>query len=71
MEMKVTVSQAVHANGMLMKKILGAHCLRVCVPEAAEQEPYRLLVLHRRQEAGDGAAAVLRGTESAVLALLA
>jgi hypothetical protein len=71
MEMKVTVSQAVHANGILMKKILGAHCLRRSVPEAAEREPYQLLVLHQRQEAKGGAAAALRGTESAVLALLA
>ena len=71
MEMKATVSQAVHANEILMKKILAAHCLRGSVPEAAEQEPYELLVLHRQQEARGGAAAALRGTESAVLALLA
>jgi hypothetical protein len=71
MEMKVTVSQAVHANGMLMKKIVGAQCLRGHAPEAVEREPYQLLMLHRRQEAGGGIAAALRGTESAVLALLA
>ena len=71
MEMKVTVSQAVHANGALMKKILGAHCLRGSTAKAAEQEAYELLVLHRRQEASGGPAAALRGTESAVLALLA
>jgi hypothetical protein len=71
MEMKVTVSQAVHANGMLIKKILSESRLRVCPPDAAEQEAYQLLLLHQRQEAGGGLAAALRGTESAVLALLA
>jgi hypothetical protein len=71
MEMRVTVSQAVHANGILMKKILGAHCRRESAPGTAEQEVYELLVLHRQQEEGGGGAAALRGTESAVLALLA
>jgi hypothetical protein len=71
MEMKVTVSQAVHANGMLIKRISSAPRPRVCPPNAAEQEASQLLLLHQRQEAGGGLAAALRGTESAVLALLA
>lgn len=71
MEMKVTVSQAVHVNGTLIRKILSASSLRVCSPDAAEQEAYQLLLLHQRQEAGGELAAALRGTESAVLALLA
>jgi hypothetical protein len=69
MEMKLTVSQAVHANGILIKRLLSVPRLRA--PEAAEQEPYQLLVLHRRQEADGEVAAALRGTESAILALLA
>jgi hypothetical protein len=71
MEMKATVSQAVHANGTLIKKILSAPSLRVCPPDVTEQEAYQLLLLHQRQEAGGELAAALRGTETAVLALLA
>ena len=70
MDKKVTVSQAAHANNVLLTKILAAHLpLRLCAGKADEQELYNLVVLHRRQEAGGGVADALPETERAILAL--
>ena len=72
MDMKVTVSQAANANRALLNKILAAHLpLRTCAAKADEQESSGLVMLHRRQEAGDGVVAALPVTERAVLALFA
>ena len=70
MDLKITVSQAAHANRALLTEIMAAHSLRTG-PGDDEQELYQLVALHRRQEASGGAVAVLPVAERAVLALFA
>jgi hypothetical protein len=71
MDLKVTVSQAAHANRVLLTKIMAAHLPLRPGSEVDEQEPYHLVALHRRQEASGGAIAALSAAERAVLALFA
>lgn len=71
MEVKVTVSQAAHANRVLLTKIMTTHFPLRPSPQLDEQEPYHLVGLHRRQEASGGAVVALPVAENAVLALFA
>lgn len=69
MDGKMTVSQAAHANRVLLTKIMTTYFPLHTSSQVDEQEPYHLVVLHRRQEASGGAIAALPVAESAVLAL--
>jgi hypothetical protein len=72
MEMKITVSQAAHANRVLLAKILPAHAPPPSsAGNAEEREAFNLAMLSRRQEAGEELVAALPVSERAILELFA
>lgn len=72
MEMKITVSQAAHANRVLLAKIMATHWPpRSGAGSADEQELFNLAMLCRRQQSGEEVVAALPVSERAILELFA